>query len=61
MAYLGELAETTDVEFTDEAKAAILDNSLYSNVYQVKDWNAFNETVAALPDLWAENVAIYLN
>ena len=51
----------TDVEFTDEAKAAILDNSLYSNVYQVKDWNAFNETVAALPDLWAENVAIYMN
>lgn len=51
----------TDVKFTDEAKAAILDDSLYANVYHVKDWTVFNETVAALPDLWAENVAIYMN
>ena len=51
----------TDVNFSEEAKAAILDNSMYENVYQVKDWAVFDATVAALPELWAENVAIYMN
>lgn len=51
----------TDVAFSDEAKAAILDNALYSNVYQVKDWTVFDATVAELPELWAENVAIHMN
>lgn len=51
----------TDVEFSEEAQAAILDNSMYENVYQVKDWAVFDATVAALPELWAENVAIYMN
>lgn len=51
----------TDVNFSDAAKAAILDNSLYSNVYQVKDWAAFDETVANLPELWQEEVSIYMN
>lgn len=51
----------TDVDLSDEAKAAILDNSMYSNVYQVKDWAVFDATVAELPELWAENVAIYMN
>ena len=51
----------TDVNFSEEAKAAILDNSMYENVYQVKDWAVFDATVAALPELWAETVAIYMN
>lgn len=51
----------TDVEFSEEAKAAILDNSMYSNVYQVKDWTVFDATVAELPELWAETVAIHMN
>ena len=51
----------TDVEFSEEAKDAILDNSMYSNVYQVKDWTVFDATVAELPELWAETVAIHMN
>ena len=51
----------TDVNLSEEAKASILDNSMYSNVYQVKDWAVFDATVAELPELWAENVAIYMN
>lgn len=51
----------TDVEFSEEAKAAILDDSLYSNVYYVEDWSVFDQTVAGLPELWQEEVAIYMN
>ncbi|MEG2251959.1 MAG: ABC transporter substrate-binding protein, partial [Clostridia bacterium] len=51
----------SDVKLTDEAKAALLPEDMYKNVYYVKDWAVFSETVAALPDLWAENVAMYMN
>ena len=49
------------MEFSEEAKAAILDDSLYSNVYYVEDWSVFDQTVAGLPELWQEEVAIYMN
>lgn len=51
----------TDVEFSEEAKAAILDDALYTNVYYVKDWKVFDETVAGLSELWQEEVGIYMN
>ncbi len=51
----------TDVEFSEEAKNAILDDSMYQNVYHIKDWAAWDATVAELPELWAENVAIHMN
>lgn len=51
----------TDVEFSEKAKAAILDDSLYSNVYYVNDWKVFDEAVAGLSEMWQEEVAIYMN
>ena len=51
----------TDVNFSDAAKAAILDDSQYSNVYIIKDWAVWDATVSELPELWAENVAIHMN
>jgi len=50
-----------DVKLSDEAKAKILDASLYTNTYKIADQAAWQETVAELPGMWQEQVSIYLN
>ena len=50
-----------DAKLSDEAKAKILDASLYTNTYKIADQTAWQETVAELPSMWQEQVSIYLN
>ncbi len=50
-----------DAKLSDEAKAKILDASLYVNTYKIADQAAWQETVAELPTLWQEQVSIYMN
>ncbi len=50
-----------DVELTEEAKARVLDASLYANTYKIADLAAWDATVAELPQMWAEAVGIYMN
>lgn len=50
-----------DAVLTDEAKAHILDASLYANTYKIADQNAWSETVAELPAMWQEQVTVNMN
>ncbi len=50
-----------DVELTEEAKARVLDSALYVNTYKIADLAAWDATVAELPTLWAEEVAVNMN
>lgn len=50
-----------DAVLSDEAKAKILDASLYTNTYKIPDLAAWDATVAELPTQWQEQVSIYLN
>ncbi len=50
-----------DVELSEEAKARVLDAALYANTYKIPDLKAWDATVAELPTLWAEEVAVNMN
>jgi putative spermidine/putrescine transport system substrate-binding protein len=50
-----------DAKLSDEAKARILDASLYTNTYKIKDQAAWNATVEELPTQWQEQVSVYMN
>ena len=50
-----------DAKLSDEAKARILDASLYANTYKIKDQAAWKATVEELPTQWQEQVSVYMN
>jgi len=47
-----------DIQLTDEAKAHVLDASLYANAYKIPDLAAWDKTVSELSTRWAEEVAV---
>ena len=59
---LGYARPIREVELTEEAKARVLDSSLYTNTYKVNDMSVWQKTSEELTGaIWAEEVAVNMN
>jgi putative spermidine/putrescine transport system substrate-binding protein len=50
----------SDVKLPEDVKSKLLPDDMYKNVHHIKDFKAWEETTKKLPQLWQQQVLIYV-